>query len=486
MSNNTLQDKIQSALNYGLKQASKSGASHCEGFGTYENAYNFQLEKKLPKHNLGVKSGIAFRVIVDHSMGFAYTSSFSNEDVKQTIKLAIENARAQKKDENITTFPKPNKNYAPSFDLDKKLYSLSVDDASAAFEQLELDELPNDLYFLQSMGIFQSGDSFLKNSNGIDIHEQFAGYGLGIGFLSIRGMPSYDFHLEGTRSWGMLDPCEISKKALEKTMKSDKPKTMNIAGQYPVIITPDASYGLFGGLFVVLSRLLHGDKASRGDSAYADKIGEKIAPDKFTLIDDPLDTSFMTASEYDAEGIPTQRTELIKDGVLQTYYLDSYYARKLGLESNGKSVRGGMLEGNPASTPPSIGSFTTIIEPGDASVNEMIEEIKEGFMMKSLMGVHMSDFSSGRFSVTGSGWYIKKGEIKTPVQDISISGTIPELLLNIDLISKETKQGLNNEVPYLYVRELDVTGKKLDLKVRFGYKIMKILVKLGLIKNPFI
>ncbi len=486
MSNNTLKDKIQSALNFGLKQASKSGASHSEGFGLYQNAYNFQLEKNLPKHNLGIRSGIAFRIIVDHSMGFAYTSSFSNEDIKQTIKLAIENARAQKKDENITAFPQPKKNHSAIFDLDKKLYSLSVDDASSAFEQLELDELPKDLYFLQSMGIFQSGDSFLKNSNGIDIHEQFAGYGLGTGFLSIRGMPSYDFHLEGTRSWGDINPREISKKALEKTMESGKPKTMNIAGKYPVIITPDASYGLFGGLFVVLSRLLHGDKASRGDSAYADKIGEKVAPANFTLIDDPLDTRFMTASQYDAEGIPTQRTELIKDGVLQTYYLDSYYGRKLGLESNGKAVRGGMMGGNPVSTPPSIGSYTTIIEPGDATVDEMIEEIKEGFMMKSLMGIHMSDFSSGRFSVTGSGWYIKKGEVKTPVQDISMSGTIPELLLNIDLISKETQQGLNNEVPYLRITELDVTGKKLDFKVRIGYKIMKILVKLGIIKNPLI
>jgi PmbA protein len=106
-------------------------------------------------------------------------------------------------------------------------------------------------------------------------------------------------------------------------------------------------------------------------------------------------------------------------------------------------------------------------------------------MLKNFMGIHMSDFSSGRFSVTGGGWYIKNGKIQFPVQDITISGTIPQLLKDIDLISKERKKGLNNEVPYLRVSSLDVTAKKMDFKIRLGVKIMKLLVNLGLMKNPF-
>ena len=87
---------------------------------------------------------------------------------------------------------------------------------------------------------------------------------------------------------------------------------------------------------------------------------------------------------------------------------------------------------------------------------------------------------------TGSGWYIKNGEVKQSVQDISLSGSIPELLLDIDMISKETKKGFNNEVPYLRVSKLNVTAKKLDFKIRFGMKIMKTLIRLGIMENPFI
>ena len=98
----------------------------------------------------------------------------------------------------------------------------------------------------------------------------------------------------------------------------------------------------------------------------------------------------------------------------------------------------------------------------------------------------MSDLSSGRFAVTGSGWYIKKGEIKYPVQDISLSGTIPDLLLKIEMISKERERGLMSEVPYLRVSQLSVAAKKLDFKLRFGVKLLKAMIKLGLTKNPFI
>jgi PmbA protein len=483
MTDNNLSIKIEKALETGLKFAKKAGASHCEAYGVNEKAYNLEIEKKKPKHNLGILHGLAFRVIANDALGFAYTSSFQENDIKHTVNLAIQNAKIQEKDPDRKSFPKL-KETKEKLPLDKKLYSMKPEEIAEIFEKLQLEELPKNIHFLFSFGFLGSGESFLKNSQGLDLYEKDAGYGFGIGYLSSHGFPVYDIHAEGARKLGELNPENMAKIAIDKVLESAKPKTMSVTGEYPVIMTPEGSYGAFGALFSVLTNLLRGDKASRGDTVYADKIGDQIAPENFTLIDDPLRKDLVTSTLYDGEGIPTQRTKLIEKGILQTYYLDSYYAGKLNMESNGKATRGGLFGGNPVKGPPQIGSFATIIEPGDSSVEEMISETKEGFMLKSFMGIHMSDMSSGRFAVTGSGWYIKNGEQKFPVQDISLSGTIPDLLKGIDMISKERKKGINNEVPYLRVEKLNVTAKKLDFKVRFGIKILKLLTKLGY-PNPY-
>ena len=486
MSDIDLNTKIQNGINYGLKAAKKLGAEHCEAYGLNQRAFNLELEKNKPKHNLGIMHGLSFRVIANNALGFAYTSSFKEEDIKHTVKLAVQNAQTKEKDPDLNPFPIP-KESKEKLPLDEKLYNIEADEAAEEFgKMLEID-LPKDLYFLQAFGIVGTGLEYIKSSLGVDIVEKSAGYGYGIGYLSTHGFPSYAFHIEGSRSSGGINPVKIAETALDKTLKSSKPQTMSLAGEYPVIITPEGSYGIFGGLFMVLTQLLRGDKASRGETVFADRIGDQIAVNNFTLIDDPLRSDLMTSTLYDAEGVPTQRTTLIDKGVLQTYYLDSYYAGKLNMESNGKATKGfGFFGGNPIKSPPGVGSFASIIEPGDSSSEEMISETKEGFMLNNFMGIHMSDLSSGRFAVTGSGWYIKNGELKQAVQDISVAGTIPELLQNIDMISKERVKGLNNEVPYLRISKLEITAKKLDFKIRFGMKILKAMIKLGLVKNPFI
>ncbi|MHA1304551.1 MAG: TldD/PmbA family protein, partial [Candidatus Heimdallarchaeaceae archaeon] len=480
-----LQEKIQHTTDLGLDFALKNGASHVEAFGILRRDFNFELEKNKPKHNLGIQHGMAFRVIHNDAYGFAYTSSFADEDIKRTIKLALQNAQTKKPDPDIVPFPEP-RAIDRKLKLDNKLFNIDAESAVEPFEKLLPSDLPKKLYFLMAMGNISSGEIFLKNTNGLNLCEKDAGYGLGIGFLSIHGFPIYDFHFMGSRQWRALVPEEITKIAIDKTLAIAKPRTLSLAGEYPVILPPEGSFGLFGGLFNILQQLLRGDKAFRGETIYSDKIGELIAAENFTLIDDPHHPSMITSADFDAEGVPTQRTKLIENGILQTYYLDTYYANKLNMESNGKAVRGNSMGGNPVKAPPSIGSYVSVVEPGDSSLDEMITEMSEGFMLKNFMGVHMSDFSSGRFSVTGSGWYIKKGEIQFPVQDITISGTLPELLMNIDLISKERKCGLDNEVPYLRVSKLNVTAKKMDFKIRFGMKILKLLMALGIVKNPFI
>jgi predicted Zn-dependent protease len=125
-----------------------------------------------------------------------------------------------------------------------------------------------------------------------------------------------------------------------------------------------------------------------------------------------------------------------------------------------------------------------VVTPGDSSYDEMVQETKEGFSINSVMGVHMSDFASGRFSVTGSGHFIKNGSIKYPVQDIAISGDIPSLLQKIDMIGKEQKIGFGSVVPPLRISSLSINSQKMSMKYKSMLLMLKILTTLKLMKHP--
>ncbi len=484
----TLVENIRDAMDRGIKIGTRLGATEVEAFGIMSKNLTFNLEKEVSKHSLGIIHGISFRVILDRKMGFAYSSSLDEDSIKKTLELAINVAKMSEPEPDLQSFPgdMPTKDNLP---LDKHLYTLDVEQASDLFQELsDVDKslLPKDLYFLAAQAMFFSSDILIQNTSGLNVHDKLAAYGMGIGFLSIKGFPSYDFHFDSSRRWNELDPNEIRKKGIEKALASSSPKTLSLSAKLPVILTPQALDGIFGGLFEVLKRLLEGNKAWRGDSVFANKIGEKVADESFTMIDDPLHPRLITSSLHDGEGYPTRKTTLIENGILKEYYLDSLHAKKLEMENNAKTSRGSIVMGNPIKYPPTIAHFGTLVKPGNSTLDEMISETREGFMLNSLMGVHMSDFSSGRFSVTGSGWYIKNGTVKYSVQDVTISGTIPDLLMNIDTISKETENVSHGILPFIKFSNVNVAARKLDFKTRLGYKILKLLIALRLVKNPFV
>ncbi|MCK4896497.1 MAG: hypothetical protein KAS47_06780, partial [Candidatus Heimdallarchaeota archaeon] len=163
MTKNDLNLKIRKAIDIGLKHAEKEGASHCEGYGVNLKAYSLELEKNKPKHSIGIQHGLSFRIIAQQAKGFAYTSSFGEDDIKHTVNLAIQNAKTKKPDSDLKGFPEPNE-AAQKLVVDKKLLEIEAGGAADMFEEIHIEELPSDIFFLQSMGFFGIGDTFLKNS----------------------------------------------------------------------------------------------------------------------------------------------------------------------------------------------------------------------------------------------------------------------------------------------------------------------------------
>jgi len=480
---------LNDALTYGLKFAEKSGADQIEGYSCNTQEIAINVEKIIPTITNGVSTGISFRVVANSNTGFAYTKTLTKERIEFTIKTALQNAKAKGKDPDFKTLPNPSKKKAEKFEFDKKLESITSDQMAEDLSTLisTIDDT-KDLHYLQGQIYLSISDEHLINSNGIDIQSKGGGLGgYGVAITTKGLIPNYSFGIKGSPSTKHFKIDDIINETITQTKRAAGPKTMNFLKEVPVILEPEASLGVLGSLLQILSNQLNGNNVASGATPYSDQVGNQIAVDNFTFVDNGINSSKLFHGNFDAEGVPREKTILVENGILKTFLLDTYYGNKLGLESNGKSTRGGGIFGfgtDPVKSLPSISTNSLEVLPGNSSRDEMIEETKEGFMLRTLMGLHMSDQSSGRFSVTGFGWYIKNGEIKYPVHGIDISGMLPDLLKSIDLISKEREEMILADAPYIRFANVPVTTKKFDLKTRLGLGLIKVLTSLKLIKNP--
>ena len=151
-----------------------------------------------------------------------------------------------------------------------------------------------------------------------------------------------------------------------------------------------------------------GRAVQQGQSLWKGRLGKRAVSKKLTLTDDPLIPRGLGSRPFDGEGIAAKRFDVIKDGALQAYYLDTYYARKLGME------------------PTTGGSSNVIVKPGKGGLQEHVGRVKKGVYVTSWLGGN-SDGTSGEFSLGLRGHLIERGEIGKPVGEMNVTGNLLEL-----------------------------------------------------------
>ena len=166
---------------------------------------------------------------------------------------------------------------------------------------------------------------------------------------------------------------------------------------------------------------INGDSVYRGASFLAGKLGEKIAGDHVTVIDDGTMVGGFGTAPFDGEGIPTRRTVVIENGVLKSYLLNTYTAKKLGLQTTANASRG--LAGTPG-----IGPGNYFLQPGTKTPKEIIADIPEGLYVTEFLG-HGANLVTGDYSRGASGLWISGGELAYPVEEITVAGNLKETVL---------------------------------------------------------
>src|SRR5205814_6615243 len=193
----------------------------------------------------------------------------------------------------------------------------------------------------------------------------------------------------------------------------------------PIVFDQQTSRQLLGEIFDAVT----GDAVYRSASFLAGKLGEQIAGKNITIVDDGTIPGGFGTSPFDGEGVPTRRTTVIENGVLKSYLLNTYTAKKLGLETTGNASRG--LAGTPG-----IGPGNYYLQPGAKMPKEIIAAIPEGLYVTEFLG-HGANLVTGDYSRGASGLWISGGELTYPVEEITVAGNLKELFFNISEIGND-------------------------------------------------
>ncbi|HEX5431493.1 MAG TPA: metallopeptidase TldD-related protein, partial [Bryobacteraceae bacterium] len=196
---------------------------------------------------------------------------------------------------------------------------------------------------------------------------------------------------------------------------------------------------------------VNGGAIYRHASFLAGKLGEKIASENLTVIDDATMPGLFGSSPFDDEGVASRRTVVVERGVLKSYLLNTYCARKLGLKSTGNASRG--LSGNAG-----VGPGNFFIEPGKASEEEMIAGVRQGLYVTELIGTSANSVT-GDYSSGASGLWIENGELAYPVSEITIAGNLKQMLLGLEQVGSNLEFRHPVASPSIMIREMTISGR---------------------------
>ena len=256
----------------------------------------------------------------------------------------------------------------------------------------------------------------------------------------------FEFNAERTYAikpdWVGKEASRLASSALNT--KKIETKTTNL------ILTQFAIQSLFSNTLI---NAVKADNVQRNKSLFREKLEEKISSELLTIQDDGLLEGGLGTTIFDGEGIPQQKTNIIKKGVLKNFLYDNYTAKKDKRNSTGNASRSGYL------STPSIGPTNFHILPGNKTPMQLISELDEGLLIYYLQGAHSANPVTGDFSVVATpAWEIKNGEISNSTRGVMLAGNIFNVLKNINLIASNERKLGSIISPWILVTDVRIIG----------------------------
>jgi PmbA protein len=429
-----------------VELAMRQGAGAVEATVSIDRRFHVEARGEVvTRLERSTAKALQVRAFVDGRKASLITSDFSRESLSEALRQAIAAAAYVARDE-LAGLPERFATSLPDLELLDPAIA-ERDDSVKVGEALQLERSIRD------------ADARIVNSNGshytdavseiaIANSARFSGSyratraSRSSGPVAVDGVYKRTGHYgTAARRLSELESLEsVARKAVSRAVEmfgARKPPTMRA----PVIFERDVAASILDDVFAALS----GANVAAGNSWLIGRIGQRIAAESVTVVDDGRLAGRLGSSPFDGEGVATQRTPVIENGYLTTFLCDTYYARRLGMRSTGNSSGSG------------VGSNNFFLETGGASLQDAIAATKRGVLVLDTIGF-ATEHATGTYSRGARGFFIENGEISYPIDEFTIAGGYLDMLAAIDVIGDDLRFDGAVTSPSFRVAEMTVSG----------------------------
>ena len=373
-------------------------------------------------------AGVGVRVVAQARQGFAYVGNLDESLAREALAEARDNASFATPDANVG-LASPDGIAPTSLELwDDSLGAMATEEKVALALELESQVRAGDPRIREVVSADYGDDQSevaIASSTGINAASRSTTCYLVVYAVAGEGD---DTQTGGgysvCRAPGELEIEKASRDAVERATRmlgATKPPSGRVTAVFDREVT--------AALLSVLAGTLSGEEVAKGRSLFAGRLGEQVASEAVTFVEDPTNGFAFGASRYDAEGLACRRVPLIDKGRLVAYLYDTYSARLAGARSTASAVRAGFK------STPGVGARALSLTPGDLDQAGVIGAVGEGLFIQDVSGIHSGvNPVSGDFSVGAEGLLIRRGELAQPVREITIASTIQSLLQGIEVV----------------------------------------------------
>lgn len=435
-----------------VQKAMSLGASGAEAFLTCSKDLSLEVrDQQVDTLKLAEQQGLGVRLFKKNRLGFAYTSDLSETALEQTVVQAAANSEATAEDEH-NILPEKESLYPELFIYDSAISKIPLEKKIELAQNMELAARQADPRVKITQKCAYSDSSYevtVINSQGVKGSYRGAYCGAYAYLVAEEnGTSETGFAFQYRLKYDQIDPARIAREAAQKAVRM-----LGAVGvktqETTVVLDPYVATGFLG----LLSLGLSGEAVQKGTSKFAGEIGRQVAAPMITLVDDGTMENGIMSCPFDGEGVASQRTVLMENGILRQFLYNTYAAAKANTSSTGNASRNSYMG------TPEIGTTNFYLQNGPLSKERLLREISRGIYITEVMGMHTANPISGDFSLGAAGMLIEKGELVRPVRGIAIAGNVFKLLTLIDGIGNDLEFFGGKGSPTLRVSHMTISGQ---------------------------
>ncbi len=438
-----LHDLVAAALKAGADAAEAVSAHRASLSVGVRNAELEEVEREEAR-DLGL------RVFIGRRQATVSASDLSDATRARLVERAVAMARLAPEDPYAGLAPQDRLAQGPHADLDL------FDPSERTAEALEAAAAEAEAAALRVAGVSKSEGGHaswsasewrLVTSHGFDGRHKGSAFSLGVGVIAEKdGAMERGGESRATRHLSDLPgAAEIGLKAGERAVARVGPRKI-ASTTAPVIFENRIATQVLSPLLGAIS----GPAIARGSSFLKDKLGQRVLPAGVDMVDDPFRLRGLGSTPFDDEGVAVERREIVRDGVLTTWLLNSAAAAQLGMASTGHASRG--LAG-----PSGVSTHNLHLAPGERDKAGLMAEAGSGLLITSMFGPSLNG-NTGDWSAGVSGFWFEDGELAYPVSEVTVAGNLIDLYARLVRGSDLEFRGSFNS-PSLMFDAVAIAGK---------------------------